>query len=94
MIVVAAAGNGNQDLDGSLYNFYSNRGDSGAIIVGSGSASSSHRKISSSTFGSRVDVQAWGETVFTTGYGFLLVMEMMRIRPIDVLLVGQAAQVR
>ncbi len=70
VIVVAAAGNGDQDLDGSLYNFYSNRGDSGAIIVGSGSASSSHRKISSSTFGSRVDVQAWGETVFTTGYGF------------------------
>lgn len=69
IIVVAAAGNGNQDLDGSAYTAYRARGDSGAIIVGAGSATTAHSKVSYSTYGARVNVQAWGESVATTGYG-------------------------
>lgn len=69
VIVVGAAGNGNQNLDSSAYASYMARGDSGAIIVGAGSANLSHSKLWFSTYGSRVDVQGWGESVFTTGYG-------------------------
>ena len=69
VVVVGAAGNGNQDLDSPLYASYAALGDSGAILVGAGSASASHVKLPFSTFGSRVDVQGWGESVFTTGYG-------------------------
>ncbi|MEM9410961.1 MAG: S8 family serine peptidase [Planctomycetota bacterium] len=74
VIVVAAAGNGNQNLDSANYNGYSARGDSGAIIVGAGSASTGHNKLSFSTFGSRVDVQGWGQSVFTSGYGSFAVI--------------------
>ncbi|QDU69369.1 S8 family serine peptidase [Engelhardtia mirabilis] len=69
VVVIAAAGNGNQDLDGPSYAGYRAMGDSGAILVGAGSASSAHDKLSFSTYGSRVNVQAWGESVFTLGYG-------------------------
>ncbi|TGD57957.1 S8/S53 family peptidase [Flavobacterium humi] len=69
IIIVAAAGNGNENLDGAYYTAYRNRGDSGAIIVGAGSASLSHQKLSYSTYGSRVDVQGWGTNVRATGYG-------------------------
>lgn len=69
IIVVAAAGNGDQNLDGSVYSDYNARGDSGAIIVGAGTADVSHDKLWFSTYGSRVDVQAWGSSVFTSGYG-------------------------
>lgn len=69
VIVVGAAGNGNQNLDSSAYNTYMSWGDSGAIIVGAGSANTSHNKLSFSTYGSRVNVQGWGQSVFTTGYG-------------------------
>ncbi len=69
IIVVGAAGNGNQNLDSSPYVPYMNRGDSGAIIVGAGSSTASHNKLSFSTYGSRVNVQGWGENVFTLGYG-------------------------
>lgn len=69
VIVVAAAGNGNQDLDSASYASYRAWGDSGAILVGAGSASTNHSKLSFSTYGARVSVQAWGESVFTTGYG-------------------------
>ncbi len=67
--IVAAAGNGNQDLDSPAYAEYRSRGDSGAIVVGAGSSRGSRSKLGFSTFGSRVNVQAWGENVFTTGYG-------------------------
>ncbi len=67
--VVAAAGNGNQNLDSDPYAEYMARGDSGAIIVGAGTADRRRDKLGFSTFGSRVDVQAWGESVFTAGYG-------------------------
>jgi len=67
--VVAAAGNGNQDLDSSGYTNYMDRGDSGSLIVGAGSANTSHNKLSFSTYGSRVNVQGWGGSVSSTGYG-------------------------
>jgi len=67
--VVAAAGNGNQDLDSGPYAEYRGRGDSGAIIVGASSADGRRDKMGFSTFGSRVNVHGWGERVFTAGYG-------------------------
>lgn len=71
VIVVAAAGNGAQDLDSSFYDEYRSRGDSGAIIVGAGSANTAHQPLGFSTYGSRVNVQGWGESVVSTGYGDL-----------------------
>lgn len=69
VVVVGAAGNGNQNLDAPEYAAYMARGDSGAILVGAGSSTANHDKLSFSTYGSRVDVQAWGQNVFTLGYG-------------------------
>lgn len=73
IVVVAAAGNGNVDLDQPSCNGLFDRAvrDSGAIIVGAGEAGS-NSKTSFSTYGSRVDVQGWGDwSVTTTGYGTL-----------------------
>lgn len=70
VVVVGAAGNGNENLDSSTYDEYMQRGDSGAIIVGAGSSNTSHNKLGFSTYGSRVNVQGWGENVFTLGYGY------------------------
>lgn len=68
ILVCAAAGNGNQNLDGSYYSSYMARGDNGAIIVGAGTIKG-RNKASFSTYGSRVDVQGWGDfCVTTTGY--------------------------
>lgn len=69
VVVVGAAGNGNQNLDAPEFATYRAWGDSGAIIVGAGSASVAHNKLSFSTYGNRVNVQGWGQSVFTTGYG-------------------------
>jgi hypothetical protein len=75
-IVVAAAGNGYQDLDSLDYQAYMNYGDSGAIIVGGGTANTTHAIFPpyvsggvtyTSTYGARVDVQGWFENVRTTG---------------------------
>lgn len=71
IIVVAAAGNGNENLDDSYYNSYIARGDNGSIIVGAGSPDSSRSKQSFSTYGNRVNVQGWGQSVTSTGYGSL-----------------------
>jgi serine protease len=72
IIVVEAAGNGAVNLDGPACKrkFDRTRRDSGAIVVGAGSAATGER-MSFSSFGSRVDVQGWGEKVATTGYGDL-----------------------
>lgn len=70
VVVVAAAGNGGQDLDAGSYAAWSAL-DSGAIIVGAGSANGAHDKLSFSSFGQRVNVQTWGESVATLGYGDL-----------------------
>ncbi|MBK7091412.1 MAG: S8 family serine peptidase [bacterium] len=69
VIVVAAAGNGDQNLDSAPYATYMARGDSKSIIIGAGSANTGHNKLSFSTYGNRVNVQTWGELVFTGGYG-------------------------
>lgn len=69
IIIVAAAGNGNQNLNSTYYEAYMNLGNSGAIIVGAGTANLLHNRISYSTYGTRVDVQGWGENVLTSGYG-------------------------
>ncbi|MFP7657154.1 S8 family peptidase [Chryseobacterium proteolyticum] len=69
IIVIAAAGNGNENLDASFYSAYNARGNSGAIVVGAGSNTTQHSKLSFSTYGSRVDVQGWGQNVLAAGYG-------------------------
>lgn len=75
IIVVEAAGNGNEDLDGSEYGspFPGGRADSGAIIVGAsnnfGCTAPAHGRSNFSTFGARVNLHAFGECVTTTGYG-------------------------
>jgi len=71
VVVVAAAGNGNEDLDSPGYADYRARGDSGSIIVGAGSDDTDHSKLYFSTYGSRVDLQGWGTGVTTAGYGSL-----------------------
>jgi hypothetical protein len=65
--IVAAAGNGAVNIDSSNFADYISRGDSGAIIVGAGTADTNHDKLSYSTYGSRVDLQAWGENVRSIG---------------------------
>ncbi|MEM7201710.1 MAG: S8 family serine peptidase [Planctomycetota bacterium] len=71
-IVVAAAGNGSQDLDNPVYGGRFNRSvrDSGSIIVGATSGAPLVRA-SFSNFGSVVDANGWGGSVTTTGYGDL-----------------------
>jgi subtilisin family serine protease len=69
IVIVAAAGNGTQDLDDPCYDAYNARGNSGAIIVGAGSPDVSHTALYFTTYGSRVDVQGWGLNVFASGYG-------------------------
>lgn len=70
-VVVAAAGNGGQDMDDPAMGGIFDRDvrDSGAIIVGAGSIA--HARLYFSSYGSRVDVQGWGGSVATTGYGDL-----------------------
>jgi subtilisin family serine protease len=72
IIIVAAAGNGGENLDSAAYQSYNNRGNSGAIIVGGGTANTAHNKISYSTYGTRVDVQGWATNVRSSGYGDFL----------------------
>jgi len=69
IIVVAAAGNGSQNLDNNFYKPYMARGNSGAIVVGAGSSNTDHSILYFSTYGSRVDLQGWGNNVLSAGYG-------------------------
>jgi hypothetical protein len=79
IVVCAAAGNGNSNLD-----TFTNAGgqqilnpasadfrDSGAIVVGACLSPLPHNRKTASNFGARVDCFAWGEDVVTTGYGDL-----------------------
>jgi serine protease len=70
--VVEAAGNGRVDLDHPACQDRFNRNvrDSGAIIVGAGHPVYRWR-LDFSSYGSRVDLQGWGEGVYTTGRGNL-----------------------
>lgn len=66
ILVVAASGNGKQNLDGSAYEGYRNRGDNGSILVGGGKPEDQSIN-SSSGYGKMVRLQGWGYYVTTTG---------------------------
>ena len=82
-IVVEAAGNGSQNLDSAVYSTgngghwpFLPENDSGAIIVGAGAVVSNPRsRLSFSCYGATVDLQGFGESVCTTGYGYLYSVE-------------------
>lgn len=71
--VIAAAANGSTNLDDIKYGgaFDVNVRDSGAILVGGGSANALHTKLSFTNYGERVDCQSWGDLVYSAGYGDL-----------------------
>ena len=68
VVVVATGGNGGENLDGPEFQRRFDRSfrDSGAIVVGAGS-STTRARLSFSVYGSRVDVQGWGQNITTTG---------------------------
>jgi hypothetical protein len=70
--VIAAAGNGSQNLDDPFFQRIFDRTfrDSGAIVVGATEGSQLVRA-SFSNHGSMVDANGWGRDVATTGYGDL-----------------------
>ncbi len=72
--VVEAAANGGMNLDDPRYGQRFNRTfrDSGAILVGA-RAQAGQFPTCFSNSGSRLDVAAWGERVWTTGYGTIRV---------------------
>jgi len=71
IVVVVPAGNGAVDLDASeCRGVFSREGDTGAIFVGA-SNPDDRSPLGTSSYGSRVDVQGWGERVATSGYGTL-----------------------
>ncbi|MCG3123858.1 MAG: hypothetical protein GIKADHBN_02286 [Phycisphaerales bacterium] len=88
-IVVEAAGNGGENLDGPLYSTghgghypFLLPNDSGAIIVGAGAAPAAfggstvdRSRLWFSCYGATVDLQGWGESVTTSGYGSLYSFE-------------------
>ena len=78
--VVEAGCNGSEDLDAAAYSQdnnnhwpFLNQNSSGAIIVGAGASpggsSTDRSRLGFSNYGRSVYVQAWGENVYTTGYG-------------------------
>jgi hypothetical protein len=72
-VVVEAAGNGGVNLDQAACGTTFDRTvkDSGAIMVGAGAApgANDRQRLGISSYGDRVDVQGWGESIMTTGYG-------------------------
>ena len=81
MVVVEAAGNGSQNLDDAAYSTgngghhpFLPQNDSGALMVGAGappSFSDPRSRLGFSNYGKTLDVQGWGYSVLTTGYGDL-----------------------
>jgi hypothetical protein len=69
IVVVAAAGNGAQDLDNICFEAYRDRGDNGSIIVGAGSADLNPLDFTS--YGTKVSLQGLGENVYTLSQGSL-----------------------
>lgn len=83
IVVVEAAGNGNQNFDAAKYNGTGLQKDCGAIMVGAGVPPTNRFDFNSSyaplgaprsriffsNYGKMVNVQAWGWHVSTTGYG-------------------------
>ncbi len=70
IIVVSTAGNGSVNFDDPGFEriFDKSFRDSGAIMVGAG-RSASRVPQCYSNYGSRIDVHAWGDSVYTLGYG-------------------------
>ncbi len=70
--VIEAAGNGTSDLNSSVYakKFYRTFRDSGAVLVGA-RESTNGQATCFTNYGYRVDVNAWGWSVVSTGYGNL-----------------------
>jgi hypothetical protein len=66
--VIEAAGNGSADLNDAVYGkkFYRTFRDSGAVLVGARNSANGFATCFSN-YGYRVDVNAWGENVVTTG---------------------------
>lgn len=71
IIVIAAAGNGNANLDSLPFKAYMDRGDNGSIIVGA-AANKGRSRMAFSTHGSRINLCGIGEKVYSTGYGDLM----------------------
>lgn len=78
VIVIAAAGNGSQNLDDAVYQnkFKRSNRDSGAILVGAGAPPSGNfgpdrSRLGFSNYGAIIDAQGWGREVTTSGYGDL-----------------------
>jgi hypothetical protein len=76
IVVVEPGGNGGEDLDDAAFDGIFDRTlrDSGAILVGGGSSPYSGREPRSwysfgSSYGSRVDVQGWYDSIVTTTNG-------------------------
>lgn len=69
--VIEAAGNGYADLNDAVYakKFYRTYRDSGAVLVGARNSANGFATCFSN-YGYRVDVNAWGENVVTTGGHF------------------------
>ncbi len=69
---VEAGGNGSMNLDNPIYGNKFNRSyrDSRAILVGAGT-SGGHSPECWTNYGSRIDVQGYGDGIYTTGYGSL-----------------------
>lgn len=72
IVVVEAGGNGSIGLNNSYYNkrFDLSYRDSGAILVGAGVSNTRSPHVWSNA-GTRMDVQGWGDSVITLGYGDL-----------------------
>jgi subtilisin family serine protease len=78
IVVIEPAGNGAQDLDQPVLRVGETTAvallnknspdfrDSGAIMVGAGSTTVPHSRLSFSNYGSRVDAYSWGEGIATT----------------------------
>lgn len=77
VIIVEAAGNGDEDLGHAAYGGKFDRSvrDSGAIMVGAGAPARpgfvDRSRLSFSNYGRRVDLQGWGWSVATLDYGDL-----------------------
>jgi len=71
-ICIQAAGNGEQNLDDPVYQglFDRTNRNSGAIMVGAGTPSGLDAEWFTN-YGSRLDLNGWGDAVTTTGYGDL-----------------------
>ena len=84
IVVVEAAGNGEQNLDDVVYQTghaghwpFLPENDSGAIMVGAGGPSGPQlrQRVWFSNYGQTVDLQGWGLSVTTTGYGDAYALE-------------------